>query len=150
MVTTAIDALQTYLASVGNAYVVLVDATTKAADRGKTVSHQEATRANNEDREAAETVATYIQETAAAAAELGRAWAGLDPTAEMFSKVFETSVKTHANPSAPREERKGAAPTEDVAAQKLRPQCLRCGKQFVGPAQLAHHQAHADRLCTPA
>ena len=32
---------------------------------------------------------------------------------------------------------------------KSRPSCLRCGKQFVSPAQLAYHGANADRLCKP-
>jgi Restriction Enzyme Adenine Methylase Associated len=29
-------------------------------------------------------------------------------------------------------------------------QCARCGKSFVGAAQLAYHEANADRLCMPA
>ena len=33
---------------------------------------------------------------------------------------------------------------------KARPACLRCGKTFVGEAQLAHHEANAERLCKPA
>ncbi len=43
-----------------------------------------------------------------------------------------------------------AAQTPDAAAVKTRPQCLRCGKAFVGAKQLAHHEANADRLCMPA
>ena len=36
------------------------------------------------------------------------------------------------------------------AAAKPRPQCPRCGKSFVGAAQLAHHDANANRLCVAA
>jgi Restriction Enzyme Adenine Methylase Associated len=42
------------------------------------------------------------------------------------------------------------AEVEDGATPKARPQCARCAKQFVGAAQLAHHEANADRLCIPA
>ncbi len=52
-------------------------------------------------------------------------------------------------PTPPRAARQAGAQTPD-AATKPRPQCLRCGKTFVGATQLAHHEANADRLCTPA
>lgn len=39
---------------------------------------------------------------------------------------------------------------EAAGAANARPQCPRCGKSFVGAKQLAHHDANADRLCTPA
>lgn len=42
------------------------------------------------------------------------------------------------------------AQTPDGADAKPRPRCPRCGKQFVGPDQLAHHEANADRLCKAA
>ena len=54
---------------------------------------------------------------------------------------------------APRPATKAAAAareTPDEAAVKVRPTCERCGKRFVGAAQLAHHEANADRLCIPA
>ena len=40
-----------------------------------------------------------------------------------------------------------AAQTTGASATKAPLQCGRCGKTFVGPAQLAHHEANADRLC---
>ena len=43
-----------------------------------------------------------------------------------------------------------AGQTPHEATPKPRPTCTRCGKQFVGPTQLAHHEANADRLCAPA
>ena len=43
-----------------------------------------------------------------------------------------------------------AAQTVDAVSPKARPQCTRCGKSFVGTAQLAHHEANADRLCVAA
>ncbi len=43
-----------------------------------------------------------------------------------------------------------AAKVPDEGTAKARPQCPRCGKSFVGAAQLSHHEANADRLCTPA
>ena len=41
-----------------------------------------------------------------------------------------------------------AAPSPEAVTPKARPRCERCGKSFVGAAQLAHHEANADRLCT--
>ena len=40
-----------------------------------------------------------------------------------------------------------AADEAHEAPQSQRPACPRCGKRFVGAAQLAHHEANADRLC---
>jgi hypothetical protein len=39
---------------------------------------------------------------------------------------------------------------QDADTAKARPRCTRCGKQFVGAKQLAHHEANADRLCVVA
>ena len=44
----------------------------------------------------------------------------------------------------------GAAQTPHEGPAKVRPRCSRCGNQFVGPAQLAHHSANATRLCRAA
>jgi hypothetical protein len=41
-----------------------------------------------------------------------------------------------------------STPREATAALPLY-ECGRCGKQYVAAAQLAHHEANADRLCTP-
>jgi Restriction Enzyme Adenine Methylase Associated len=43
-----------------------------------------------------------------------------------------------------------ASAEHDTSTAKGYPRCERCGKQFVGAAQLAHHEANADRLCVPA
>ena len=53
-----------------------------------------------------------------------------------------------AKPSPKRAQ--AAAQTAQAAAGKARPRCARCGKQFVGVRQLAHHEANADRLCIAA
>ncbi len=53
----------------------------------------------------------------------------------------ETSVPSPASRQA-----SGETPDE-AAAKTRRPQCPRCGKTFVGAQQLAHHEAHAERLC---
>ena len=51
--------------------------------------------------------------------------------------------------TAPGPEAAGTS-AQDAAAAKARPRCGRCGKSFVGGAQLAHHEANADRLCIAA
>ncbi len=55
-----------------------------------------------------------------------------------------------AQEPAPTSATAAAVKVPDAAAAKARPQCPRCTKSFVGAKQLAHHEANADRLCTPA
>lgn len=45
---------------------------------------------------------------------------------------------------------KMGAPTGSQTPHAARPVCVRCGKTFVGAAQFAHHETHADRLCVRA
>ena len=55
----------------------------------------------------------------------------------------ERAKPNRKRPTAP-------AQTAEAHEPKTRPRCERCGKSFVGAAQLAHHEANADRLCVPA
>lgn len=41
------------------------------------------------------------------------------------------------------------SPPPREAKASRRPRCERCGKRFASAAQLAHHIANAERLCTP-
>jgi hypothetical protein len=57
------------------------------------MAYQEATGVSTEAREFAEKLAKANQETTAAAIELSRTWAGLNPFTEVFLKGFEASAQ---------------------------------------------------------
>ena len=61
----------------------------------------------------------------------------------MPTKAATPAVKPTTAPT-PKAAGTGA---QDAVAPKVRPQCSRCGKSFVGAKQLAHHEANAERLC---
>jgi hypothetical protein len=61
------------------------------------LAYQEATGVSSEAREFTEKMTKANQETAEAAIELSRTWAGLNPFAEVFLKGFEASVQAASN-----------------------------------------------------
>lgn len=67
-------------------------------------------------------------------------------TGEAESAISPTIITAISQPITPTVAPTITPPISSVA----RPHCKRCGKSFVGPAQLAHHAANAERLCNPA